>query len=88
MIEYALGLLTGLVVGYYAWSLYWRVYKLYDRFKDSLESQSGVVRPTGTRQTRNEPINLKSKTGGIRRMTPDEIKLANLKEREERIRNL
>lgn len=81
-------LVLGLIVGFYAWTIYWRIKRIYDLVKDGLDTPGGVVRPNVSRVTKHTPIDLSGDAGPIRRMTPDEIKLANLKEREERARNL
>lgn len=85
-----LSLILGLLVGYYCR----QVYNMLKRLIDDLEwkqsaKQVGVVKPERTGgDTRSQPINLEDKGSGvIRRPTPDEIMLQNIKKQEERARN-
>lgn len=69
-----LSLILGLLLGFYGRAMYDRLNQLYDEFKDRREAkQVGVVRPVGTPVTKNQPIDMSSDTGGVRKPTPAEI---------------
>lgn len=69
-----LSLILGLLLGFYGRAMYDRLNQLYDEFKDRQEARNvGVVRPVGTPVTRNQPIDMTSETGGVRKPTPGEI---------------
>lgn len=61
--------------------------ELYEAKHEEREySKAGVVRPTGGKVTRQTPIDLTTETGSIPRMTPDQIELARIKERDQILR--
>jgi hypothetical protein len=69
-----LSLIVGLLLGFYGRAMYDRLNQLYDEFKDRQEARNvGVVRPIGIPATKNQPIDLSSDTGGVRKPTPAEI---------------
>lgn len=69
-----LSLIIGLLLGFYGRAVYDRLNQLYEEFKDRREAkQVGVVRPIGIPNTKNQPIDLSSDTGGVRRPTPAEM---------------
>jgi hypothetical protein len=80
--------LTGLLIGFWAWMIYSKIRAIYLLVKDNLESPPGVVKLERHRPTRAQPINLESETGGIMRLTPEQVAVRNLKERERKVRTL
>lgn len=55
---------------------------MYTLIKHNMESPPGVVVADRKRVTRNQqPINLESETGGIMALSPDQLRAAKLKER-------
>lgn len=70
-----LSLILGLLLGFYGRAMYDRLNLLYAEFQDRREAkQVGVVRPVGVpADTKHQPIDLSSETGGIRRPTPAEM---------------
>lgn len=67
-------LILGLAIGYYARQIYDKLTLLYEEQKERREAkQVGVVRVAGIPATKNQPIDLTSETGGIRKPTPAEI---------------
>lgn len=69
-----LTLIIGLLLGFYGRAMYDRLNQLYAEFQDRREAkQVGVVRPVGIPATRNQPIDMSSDTGGIRKPTPAEV---------------
>jgi hypothetical protein len=85
-----LTLIVGLLLGYYGRTVLDYVKTIAERLKDKREyERAGVVRPgvTKVQSGTNEPIDLSSDTGGIRRPSPEQAMIANMKEREKRLRN-
>lgn len=83
-----LGLILGLLAGFWAKDIYVTLHSIYANQKDQKEyNKAGVVRPGVTRGVTPQPINLESRTGGVRRPTPEQAKIANMEAREERLRN-
>lgn len=81
--------ILGLLVGFYARTVYDYVKRTFDLLKDKFEfDRSGVVKPQVSRHTRNQPIDLSTSTGGIRKLTPDEILMERAKERERKLKIL
>lgn len=90
MIAALLTLIIGVAVGWYAERVYKLLIDLRLRLKDSKEyREAGVVQPgvTPVRRGTSEPIDLSSPTGGVRRRSPDDYMLANIKDRDEKLRN-
>lgn len=75
-------LIIGLLLGFYGRAMYDRLNQLYAEFQDRREArQVGVVRPVGVpANTKNQPIDMTSETGAVRRPSPAELE-------EERQRN-
>lgn len=80
-----LTLIIGLLLGFYGRTLYDRVNQLYAELQDRREAkQVGVVRPTGVpAATRSQPIDMSSDTGGIRKLSPQELEEERQKNRAE-----
>ena len=77
--------LIGLLVGFYARSMYDMLRKLTNYFKDRLETPAGVVRPTG--QMLPPPQQApRSETGGIRAPNPEQYVIQNMKARDEQLK--
>jgi hypothetical protein len=69
-----LSLIIGLLLGFYGRAMYDRLNQLHEEFKDRREAKEvGVVRPIGIPATKNQPIDLSSDTGGVRKPTPAEV---------------
>lgn len=69
-----LSLIIGSGAGYYARTISDKLTQLYAEMIDRREArQVGVVRPIGISATRNQPIDLTTDTGGIRKPSPAEI---------------
>jgi hypothetical protein len=82
-------LILGLLGGFYARTLLNYTRGVYNLLKDKIDSHnSGVVRTHAVKATRSQPINLQSDTGGVRRMTPDEVLTKNMIAREERLKRV
>jgi hypothetical protein len=81
-----IGLLIGHIEGYRAHRVTETLSKLYAYWKDRIETPAGVVRPERTLATRNQPIDLSSEAGGVRRPTPDEVLAARIKADREALR--
>lgn len=81
-----LTLILGLLAGFYARSVYDKIHTTYLLVKDNLESPAGVVKPERHLATKNKPIDLESETGGIMRLSPEQVAVRNLKDREEHVR--
>jgi len=80
-------LLIGLLIGFYAMNVYSYIKKTYEMLADKFDShQAGVVQPTVSKVTRNQPINLESNSGPILKMSPNQVLLDRMKEREEKIK--
>ena len=79
-------LLIGLCVGFWGWNVYSSLQDLKERLQAKREyAEAGVVKP----QSRQIPrVDLTSPTGGVRRPSPDEILIANMKERDEKLKRL
>jgi len=83
----ALWLILGLLAGFYAKEMYTMLKELYEAKTEEREAnKAGVVRPVAGKVTKNTPIDLSSSTGSIPRMTPDQIELARIKERDRVLR--
>lgn len=77
-----LTLILGLAVGFYARQVLDKLNALYDEAVERREAkQVGVVKVQGIANTRNQPIDLISETGGIRKPSPLEIENARQDER-------
>lgn len=69
-----LALILGLLLGFYGRTMYDRLNQIYEEFRERQEArQVGVVRPRGIPATKNQPIDLSSDTGGVRKPSPAEI---------------
>jgi len=81
-------LIIGLLIGYYARSIYNYVRNTYEILADKYaKSQAGVVTPHVSKVTKNSPIDLQSTTGGVMRPSPNQVALDAMKAREEKLRN-
>lgn len=81
--------LIGLLMGFYGYTTLNYIKNIYETVKEAREyKNAGVVRPGVTPVTKNtnQPIDLSTETGGVRRPTPEQYAIANLKERERRLR--
>lgn len=90
MLAIAIGLLClilGLLIGFYARDMRDKLKDIYTNYKEErFLRDAGPVRPEVTKgPTRREPIDLSSETGGVRRPTPDQILVENMKERDKRL---
>lgn len=84
-----LTLVIGLLVGFYGRTVYNYVYETYQMLRERFDvHQGGVVRPERTKVTRNQPVNLESESGPIMKMTPDQITLERMKERNATIKRM
>ena len=84
-----LWLILGLQVGFWSQKVYFMLVELKERLQAKREyTEAGIVRPTVQRVQQVQRIDLTSPTGGVRRPTPDEYLLANMKEQNERLKNL
>lgn len=89
MIILLLGFIAGLLVGFWAKDVYITIHNIERNHKAQKDyEQAGVVRPGISRGATPQPINMESKTGGVRRPTPEQATLANMKAREERLKSL
>lgn len=80
-------LLVGLIAGYYARTVLNYIKDTYESVQYAREARkAGVVRPQAQRVTTNTPE--PTLTGGVRRPSPDEHRLAQLKDREQRARDM
>jgi hypothetical protein len=69
-----LAIILGLLAGFYARQVRDKLDVLIEDHKDrSFAKQVGVVRPEVSRATRQQPIDLSSDTGVVRRPRPGEI---------------
>lgn len=82
---YAIGLLTGLLAGFYARSLHNMLSDIYNDYMDRKEAQkAGVVKPTVTRgTTRDYAIDLSKGSGVIQKPSPDMVQAERLRQRDE-----
>lgn len=79
-------LILGLIIGFYARTIFDYSKGAYTMLKEKFEyDKTGIVKPEFTRATRNQPRDLSSETGGIRKLTPDEVLTERAKERERRL---
>jgi hypothetical protein len=79
-------LLIGLVAGFWAKDVYYTIHKMEQHRQDERAfNQAGVVRPRAIAQ---QPIDLSTSSGGVRRPTPEQSKIAAMKQREERLKTL
>lgn len=80
-----LTLIIGLLLGFYGRAMYDKLNQLYAEFQDRQEArQVGVVRPVGVpANTKNQPIDMTSDTGAVRRPTPMELEEDRQKHRAE-----
>lgn len=82
-----LTLIIGLLVGYYARTVRDYVKQTRDMLLEKFDKhQAGVVAPTVSRATRQQPINLESETGGVMRPSPNQVALNAMIEREKKIK--
>ena len=82
-----LTLILGLLIGYWCKEVYQKLRLIVEQTKEQkIYNDSGIVRPT-SRVVRQVDLTV-SDTGGVRRLTPDQAMLANIKEREARVKNL
>ena len=82
-----LGLILGCLAGFYAKELYSKVSELVERFKASREyEQAGIVKPQVTKVI--PQVDLTTSSGVVRRPTPDEIMLQNIKERDAKLKRM
>lgn len=91
MIVALLTLIIGVAVGWYAERVLLYLKDIRSRLRESKEyKESGVVRPgvTPVKSSTAQPMDMSSTTGGVRRRTADEYMLANIKEREQRVKGL
>lgn len=87
MASILLAAIIGLLVGYYARTMYDRVSVLIAAWKEKFDAhEAGVVKPSVSRVTRNAPINLESDAGGVMRPTPNQVALDAMAEREKRLK--
>lgn len=69
-----LSLILGLLSGFYGRTVHDRLNSIYAELRERKEAKNvGVVRPIGIPATRNQPIDLSTETGGIRKPTPMEL---------------
>lgn len=74
MIVALLGLILGLLLGFYGRAIYNRLDALYEQKKDEREAKNvGVVRIRGVRGSRDQPIDLSSDTGSVLRPSPAKV---------------
>lgn len=80
-----LTLIIGLLLGFYGRAMYDRLNQLYAELQDRREArQVGVVRPIGVpANLKNQPIDMTSDTGGVRKPTPAELEEERQKNRAE-----
>lgn len=80
-------LILGLLIGFYARDMRDKLKDIYTNYKEErFLRDAGPVKPERTRgPTRSQPIDLSSDTGPVMRPTPDEIIVANMKEREKKL---
>jgi hypothetical protein len=82
-----LALILGLMAGFWAKDVYVTIHDLKDRLKaDKDYKAAGVVKP-GVQPVARQ-IDLTAKSGVIRRPSVEQSKIANLEERERRLRSL
>lgn len=83
-------LILGLLVGFYARSIYDMIKIIYDDYIERKQAQGvGVVQPNIQRgATRNQPINLQSDSGVVHRPNPHLATVQAIKEREKKMKNL
>lgn len=81
-----LALALGMQIGYFAQDVHKRLKDIQAQHKEKeAYAKSGVVRP----EVRSIPrVDLTSPTGGVRRPTPDEYLLANMKERDAKLKKM
>ena len=81
--------ITGLILGFYGWTLYSYVKHIYELLREKFDvKRAGVVTPTGSRVTRNQPIDLSTEAGGVIRPSPNKIALDHRQERERNIKRI
>lgn len=79
-------LIIGLLVGYYARQVYDNIKDIQERLQAKREyTEAGIVRPKVTRITPQIDLTI-SPTGGVRRPTPDEYLIANMKGKDGRLK--
>jgi hypothetical protein len=82
-------LILGLLIGFYARAVFDAIHRAIALIIESQKrNESGVVRPNAVRATRNQAVDFTTETGGVRRMTPDEILTQRAKEREKRLKEI
>lgn len=82
-------LLIGLVAGYWAKDVRDKIKYIYENYKhERFLNDAGVVKPQAQRVTKNQPIDLSTESGPVLRASPDQARLAALKEQEERAKRL
>lgn len=87
MIETLLSLIIGGGLGFYGRTIYDRLNLIYYEFKERREArQVGVVRPLGISTTKNQPFDLSSDTGGIRKPSPAEVEFQRQEDRAQVLR--
>ena len=79
-------LIIGLLVGYYARQVYDNIKDIQERLQAKREyTEAGIVRTKVTRITPQIDLTI-SPTGGVRRPTPDEYLIANMKGKDGRLK--
>lgn len=80
-------LILGLLVGYWCKEVYQKIDRVLEQTKEQkIYNDSGIVRPT-SRVVRQVDLTV-SDTGGVRRPSPDDAMLANIKERDARLKKM
>ena len=79
-------LILGLQIGYWAKEVYVKLKEIREKQEENKAyGQAGVTRAKGQPI---QQIDLTSKSGGIRRPTPENYVIANMKERDERLKRM
>ena len=82
-----LTLIIGLLLGFYGRDIRDRINYMYEFWQEKRDRhEGGIVKPSASLSTRQQPIDLSSETGGVLRPRPDAAAILNKKEREKKIR--
>lgn len=79
-------LILGLQIGYWAKEVYSKLVEIQAKQKENkVYGKAGVVRAQSTQMP---VVDLTSPSGGVRRLRPDDYLIANMKDRDEKLKKL
>jgi len=86
---FILGITLGLLIGYWGQAVYNKLLTLQAELKERrLYEESGIVKPRVTPVQQIPRVDLTSPTGGVRRPSPDEVLIQNMKDRDAHLKQM